>query len=234
MLPPDMRSVYRMPLVLGSLLALTGCFNRLDTGAIEHEIEIEIESQSRRLSLAEVRCPRDVYRQSGAYFRCVGQLRPEGQFTINVTQKDSQGTVEWDVPNSRVILNLAKIEAKLQEDFAKQFAKRAVLDCGELYRVNQPGEQFECQVVGGVNLDQEAVNTLMVRVDPEGNLNWYEVREAIAPVANANPPEGSAEDSGEGESGSEATAQTQETDPPKERIAGTREVERPRVPGDDD
>lgn len=180
-----MRSVVRLArpvLLFGSLLTLTSCFNRLDTTAIEREIETEIESQSRRLSLAEVRCPRDVYRQSGAYFRCVGQLRPEGQFTINVTQKDSQGTVEWDVPNSQVIINLAKIEAKLQEDFAKQFSKRASVDCGELYRVNQPGEQFECQVIGGVNLGQEVITALLVKVDPEGNLNWYEVREAVNPV----------------------------------------------------
>ena len=180
-----MSSVYRAVLLFGGFLVLTGCFNRLDTNAVEQEIEAEIESQSRRIALAEVRCPQDVYRQSGAYFRCVGKLRPEGQFTINVTQKDSQGTVEWDVPNSQVILNLAKIEDTLQEDFAKQFSKRAVVDCGEQYRINQPGEQFECQVVGGVDLGQEQVTALLVRVDPDGNLNWYEIREAITPVASA-------------------------------------------------
>lgn len=180
-----MRFVYRTGLWVGSLFTLTGCFNRLDTAAIEQEIEAEIESQSRRLSISEVRCPRNEYRQSGAYFRCVGQLRPEGQFTINVTQTDNQGSVEWDVPNSQVIINLAKTEAKLQEAFSQQFSKRAFIDCGELYRVNQPGEQFECQVIGGVTLEQDEVTALLVRVDPDGNLNWYEVREAIAPVAAA-------------------------------------------------
>ncbi|MBE7380497.1 MAG: DUF4333 domain-containing protein [Leptolyngbya sp. SIO1E4] len=230
-----MRSVYRLALLFGGLLTLTGCFNRLDIDAIEREIETEIESQSRRISLAEVRCPRDVYRQSGAYFRCVGHLRPEGQFTINVTQQDNQGTVDWDVPSSQVILNLAKVEAKLQEDFAQQFSKRAIVDCGELYRVNQPGEQFECQVIGGANLGQDAVTALLVRVDPEGNLNWYEVREAIAPVADAAAEtEGqSGEGSPEG-AGQTGTPETQESGAPRERIAGTREVERPRVPGDDD
>ncbi len=179
--------------LLGGGLALTGCFNRLDTIAIQQEIEAEIESQSRRLSLAEVRCPTNIPKQAGAYFRCVGYLRPEGEFTINVVQQDAQGSIEWDVPSSAVILNLAKVEDQIQQDFAQAFAKRANIDCGALYRLNQPGAEFECEVVGGVVLDAEQITTVVVQVDPDGNLNWYEMREAIAPVTNvANP---SAEDS---------------------------------------
>jgi hypothetical protein len=230
-----MRFSVRMVLLTGGFLTLTGCFNRLNTAAIEQEIEAEIESQSRRLSLAEVRCPRDVYRQSGAYFRCVGYVRPEGEFTINVVQTDGQGGIEWDVPNSQVILNMGKIEETLQQDFAQAFSKRASLNCGDLYRLNQPGEQFECEVVGGVALGQEQVTALLVNVDPEGNLNWYEVREAIAPA----PPEANPDTS---EETTQARTTDQATTPPespssaapKEKIAGTREVERPRVPGDDD
>ena len=174
--------------LLGGCLTLTGCFNRLDTIAIQQEIEAEIESQSRRLSLAEVRCPANIPKQSGAYFRCVGYVRPEGEFTINVVQQDAQGSIAWDVPSSSVILNMAKVEDKLQQDFAQAFAKRANVDCGALYRLNQPGEEFECEVVGGVVLDAAQITTLMVKVDPDGNLNWYEVREAIAPATNvANP-----------------------------------------------
>lgn len=232
-----MRAIFRVALLAGGLVTLTSCFNRLNTQAIEQEIEAEIESQSRRLSLSEVRCPRDVYRQSGAYFRCVGYVRPEGEFTINVVQKDSQGSIEWDIPNSQVILNLGKIEDKLQQEFAKAFSKRATLNCGDLYRLNQPGEQFECAVVGGVTVGQEQVTALVVKVDPEGNLNWYEVREAIAPVANvADAPQEQTDET--------TTPSTSETAPttnpptqsssPKPKIAGTREVERPRVPGDDD
>ena len=233
-----MRFIFRVTLLMGGLLTLTSCLNRLNTDVIEQEIEAEIESQSRRLSLVEVRCPRDVYRQSGAYFRCVGYLRPEGEFTINVVQQDSQGAIEWDVPNSQVILNMGKVEDTLQQDFARAFAKRASLNCGDLYRLNQPGEQFECEVIGGVTIGQEQVTALLVKIDPEGNLNWHEVRQAIAPVTNVSNPSdegtGSAptQETTPGEA-SAASSQPQDTGP-KERIAGTREVERPRVPGDDD
>ena len=190
-----MRAVFRMALLLGGVLTLTGCFNRLDISAIEREIEAEIESQSRRLSLMRVACPANVARQAGAYFRCVGYVRPEGEFTINVVQSDSEGTVAWDVPNSQIILNMTKVETRLQEEFAKAFAKRVALNCGEMYRLNQPGEQFQCEVVGGTTVEQAQVTSLLVKVDPDGNLNWYEVREAIAPVATApgaTPPSSTA------------------------------------------
>ena len=185
-----MRSTFRLALLAGGLFTLTSCFNRLDTTAVEQEIETEIESQSRRLSLAEVRCPKEVYKQSGAYFRCVGYLRPEGEFTINVVQQDAQGGITWDVPNSAVILNMAKVEDTLQQDFAQAFTKRATLDCGDLYRLNQPGEQFECEVVGGVTVGPDQVTALVVKVDPKGDLTWYERREAIAPATTVSNPAG--------------------------------------------
>lgn len=232
-----MRLMIRTALLVTGALTLTSCFNRLDTRAIESELEAEIESQGRRLSLAGVQCPRQITRQSGAYFRCVGDLRPEGQFTINVVQTDNQGGIEWDVPSSAVILNMAKIEDKLQQAFAQAFAKRASLNCGDLYRLNQPGDQFECEVVGGVAVGQEQVTALFVKVTPEGDLDWYEVREAIAPVTNvANP---STSDTGSSEPSAAtgtAPANDAQAQPaaPREKITGTRDVERPRVPGDDD
>ncbi len=137
-----------------------------------------------------MRCPANIAKQSGAYFRCVGYLRPEGEFTINVVQQDAQGSIAWDVPSSSVILNMAKVEDKLQQDFAQAFAKRATVDCGDLYRLNQPGEQFACEVVGGVVIGAEQVTDLVVKVDPDGNLTWYENREAIAPAANVSDPAG--------------------------------------------
>ncbi len=233
-----MRSIFRGTLLVGGLLTLTGCFNRLDTTAVEQEIEAEIESQSRRLSLAEVRCPPDVYKQSGAYFRCVGYLRPEGEFTINVVQQDAQGGIAWDVPSSAVILNMAKVEDTLQQDFAQAFTKRATVDCGALYRLNQPGEQFECEVVGGVTVGAEQISALVVRIDPEGNVTWYERREAIAPATTVSNPTGASDNTGTtGASPATANDTTQGNAPAtgdRPKIAGTREVERPRVPGDDD
>jgi hypothetical protein len=48
-------------------------------------------------------------------FTCTGELDPQGAFPIQVTQKDDQGGVEWEVPNSKGLLNLATIETTIQE-----------------------------------------------------------------------------------------------------------------------
>jgi hypothetical protein len=233
----SMRPVYRLGLFLSGSFVLAGCVGRLNVRPIEDQIKADIERQGRRVALASVRCPKDVTRQAGAYFRCVGELKTEGQFTINVVQQDNQGTVEWDIPNSPVLLNLVKVETKLQEDFAKQFSRRPRVDCGEVYRINQPGELFECRVVGGVTVGQEQVNTIVVKIDPEGNLNWYEVREAIAPLATtaSAPTTAATPGATPTQDGAAPTPQSSGASAaPKEKVAGTRQIERPRVPNDSD
>jgi hypothetical protein len=164
-------------LALGALgLGLTSCGNRLNTSDVEATIKADIERQGRRLALKAVLCPSDVTRQAGAYFRCVGELEPEGTFTINVTQTDSQGNVTWDVPNSKALLNLPKVEDKIQQELSQAFGQRALLDCGTAtYRVNQPGDRFQCQVVGGLATDTATVDSVLVRIGSDGNLSWQEL-----------------------------------------------------------
>jgi hypothetical protein len=181
--------------VLALLLAvapLAACGNRLNVPVIEDTIKADIERQGRRLALREVRCPTEVTRQAGAFFRCVGELEPEGSFTINVTQQDDRGTVTWDVPNSKALLNLAKVEEGIQQGLAESLGKQALIDCGEaMYRVNQPGDRFECRVIGGLVDGADTINTVLVTVDATGNLDWQEVRatdttDALTPATTAN------------------------------------------------
>ncbi len=162
-------------------LGLAACGNRLDTAEVESTIKADIERQGRRLSLKTVRCPGDVTRQAEAYFRCVGELEPEGTFTINVIQQDAQGNVTWEVPNSKTLLNLPKVEDSIQQGLSQVHGRRAPIDCGSAtYRVNQPGDRFECQVVGGITTDTRTITTVVVSIDPEGNLSWQEMQ-SLAP-----------------------------------------------------
>lgn len=217
----------QMSLLLAATL-LSACGNRLDTAKVEADIKADIERQGRRLSLAAVNCPSDVSRQTNGYFRCVGQLKPEGEFTINVVQTDSQGTVEWEVPNSTVMLNLAKVESEIQEGLTKAISKRALVDCGsEAYRPNQAGDRFECQIVGGVSTGTEQINTVLVKIDPDGNLNWQEIRQPSQTVAAA-PAAGTA-------AAPKTLAPTAAAAPKTAAPAtGNGVVERPYVPGDSD
>ncbi|HEY9881231.1 MAG TPA: hypothetical protein V6D29_22440 [Leptolyngbyaceae cyanobacterium] len=174
---------------------LTACSNRLNTSEVESAIKSDIERQGRRLTLKEVRCPSDVSRQPNGFFRCVGELKPEGTFTINVVQVDNKGTVEWDVPNSKVMLNLVKVENQIQDDLTKATNKQALIDCGsDVYRANQTGDRFECQIVGGMTVGTDKIETVLVSIASDGNLTWQEIRQPIQPVAAlANPAQASLE-----------------------------------------
>jgi hypothetical protein len=215
----------------------------MNIAAIETDIKADIERQGRRLTLREVRCPDDVIPQVGAYFRCVGELDPEGTFTINVIQDDSQGNVSWEVPNSRVMLNLPKVEANIQEGLTKAFSQRALVDCGsELYRVNQPGDRFECAIIGGLTAGPDIYESVLVRVDPDGNLNWQEIRQSnpTGPVA-ATPAatstgQAAANPAVAADNASPANAEQPAAPVKTTTVTGPsgRKIERPYVTGDDD
>ncbi len=217
---------------LGCLALASGCSNRLDTSTVEATLKADIERQGRRLALNAVRCPSDVTRQAGAYFRCVGELNPEGTFTINVTQQDTQGTITWEVPNSKALLNLPKVEDSIQQGLAKAFGKRALIDCGTAtYRVNLPGDRFQCQVVGGIEAEATSIQSVLVSIDPDGNLSWQELRAtpalAALPAASSQPGAPAAGQAAPGTTA--AQVKTTTVTGPTGRV-----VKQPYIPGDDD
>lgn len=234
-----------LPVML-TVVPLVACGQRLDMTRVEDLIQTDLERQGRRLALREVRCPRDVVPQAGAFFRCVGELDPEGTFTINVTQQDNQGTVTWEVPNSKVILNLAKVEAGLQQGLAEALGQRALVDCGEaIYRVNQPGDRFECRVVGGLTDGDDSISAILVTINATGNLNWQELRDnrsrVATTVAAASPQsQPSATPANRPASGTPSSEAPVTPTPPNVVKQTTttgptgRIINRPYIPGDND
>jgi hypothetical protein len=221
-------------LALLTSLALTACGSGPNARQVEQLIQTDIERQGRRLSLKEVRCPRDLPRQPGATFRCVGELDPEGSFTINVTQGDDRGQLTWDVPNSSTLINLAKVEASIQQGLGKALGKAAVIDCGSAtYRLNQPGDRFQCQIVGGLTDGPDRLEAVLVTIDPKGNLDWREIRPDRPATVVANPAAGTTLP---GPRPSTSTAAVEPTKPQGATVTGPtgRPITRPYIPGDND
>ena len=239
-LPPTCSSKSVVYLLALGALGLTACGNRLDTGSTEALIKADIERQGRRLSLKAVRCPSDVTRQAEAYFRCVGELDPEGTFTINVTQLDSQGNVTWEVPNSKVLLNLPKVEDTIQQGLSQVYGRRALIDCGTAtYRVNQPGDRFQCQVVGGLETDTATIESVLVSITADGNLTWQETQAAVAALPAIAPGAQTTSDSRAAAPAPPAALPESEADSPVVKtttVTGPtgRVINRPYVRGDND
>ena len=164
------------------LISLGSCSQYLNMSRVENRIQDDIERQGRRLSLKSVICPNRVAKQAEAYFRCVGELPDGGQFTINVIQQDDQGNVVWDVPSSKVLINLASLEEKIQAGTKEAVGKSLAVDCGDTYRVSKRGDSFECDVVGAGTVSSGRVDSVLVKVGGDGDLEWQEILIGNAPA----------------------------------------------------
>ncbi len=169
-----MVAIVRVGALLG-VFFLGSCSQNLNMSRVEATIQNDIERQGRRLSLKSVICPNRVQKQAEAYFRCVGQLPDGGEFTINVIQQDDQGTLSWDVPSSKVLINLAALEETIQDETQAAVGKRLAIDCRDTYRVSKRGDAFECDVVGPGTVAAGRVESVLVRVTGTGDLEWQEV-----------------------------------------------------------
>ncbi|MBD1843504.1 DUF4333 domain-containing protein [Cyanobacteria bacterium FACHB-63] len=131
--------------LLASLLFLGGCSRTLDAKRIEENILSGITKQGAS-SLKTVICPTNVSPAAGKEFECIGVLDSGSGVPIAVTQQDDQGTVTWDVPSVRGLLNMTVLQSEFEQALKQEV--KAKVDCGlSVYRLVKPGETFECQLV---------------------------------------------------------------------------------------
>ncbi|MGJ3254175.1 MAG: DUF4333 domain-containing protein [Elainellaceae cyanobacterium] len=157
---------------------ITGCTPRLDTEAIATSIQDDLEQHS-QLSIQTIHCPRRIKPDAGSSFQCVGTLTSSSQFLIRVEQQNDQGSIEWDIPNSKNLLNLAELERHFQANIATETGTQPIIDCSETFRVNRPGDQFNCQVLNSVLIEQSQLEAIQVNVDSQGNINWQQILKEV-------------------------------------------------------
>ena len=176
-------------------LALTACTKPLDSTKIETSIRDSVVNQG-GTSLKSVICPTDIKPVTGQTFECVGVLDTGGGVAIAVTQQDAQGTVQWDVPSVKGLLNLAALQSTFREGLQKSGEPISV-DCGSnSYKPAKPGEIFDCKVLKrptkpDAKANQSASSTakpnqpdlIQVKVDLSGDISW----QPIVEIAQASP-----------------------------------------------
>lgn len=85
------------------LVLLTGCsgfslsFGGLDTGPLETRIETDLEQQAEGIDIERVECPDRVEPQAGRVFVCRAHAVDGSLGTVEVTQVDDEGSVEWEL-----------------------------------------------------------------------------------------------------------------------------------------
>lgn len=205
-------------LLITAPLALTACAKTISTEAIEQSIQSDVEKQG-GISVTEIVCPPRIKPQSGQTFECTGELESDRRFYVVVKQLDDQGTVNWDVPHSRGLLNVSKLETYFQETVSKEVGAKPTITCGSVYRPNKPGDSFECRVANPTakpiaaakptatkpgattqknpkgknskdtkNKPKAAIESILVKVDSDGNVNWQPVEQAPIAATTAKAP----------------------------------------------
>jgi hypothetical protein len=204
-------------LLLVAPLALAACAKTIATEAIEQSIQSDVEKQG-GISVAEIVCPPRIEPQSGQTFECTGELESGSRFYVVVKQLDDKGTVNWDVPHSRGLLNVSKLETYFQETVGKEAGAKPKITCGSVYRPNKPGDSFECRVANptpkptasakptatkpvattqkdqgktskdGKSKPKAPIESILVKVDSDGNVNWQPVEQVPIATTTAKAP----------------------------------------------
>lgn len=161
------------------------CSPRLKTEDISTRIYDELNQQD-DVDIEKVICPAQVKPEVGQVFHCAGQIDRETVFAIVVEQVDEGGNVVWDIPHSRKLINLAKLETYFTQVLGRSFGSFPVVDCGGQYRLNREGERFDCVLDEPVVLEERQIETIQVKLDSLGNVNWQQVRNLIPPEEEAD------------------------------------------------
>jgi hypothetical protein len=206
------------PLLLVAPLALVACARTIATDEIEQSIQSDVEKQG-GVSVAEMVCPPKLRPEIGQTFECTGELESGSRFYVVVKQLDDKGTVNWDIPHSRGLLNVSKLETYFQETVTQNVGVKPQITCGSVYRPNKPGDSFECRVVNptpkptatksgtpkqaaattqsnppGKNSKNNKskpkpfIESILVKVDSDGNVNWQPVEQAPVAATTAKAP----------------------------------------------
>jgi hypothetical protein len=178
---------YRSLVMLLGSVAIAACSGGLKGDGIAQAIKEDVVTLG-GTSLKSVICPAQITPQKDARFECTGELDTGYTFTIGVTQRDDQGSVVWDVPNTPGLLNMAKIETLIQDALKVELGDRPTVDCDGTYKPIRPGQSFDCKLeyanrpkssAGGKSvpsaLKQAPAEKIVVLIDQQGSIGWQRV-----------------------------------------------------------
>lgn len=153
--------------VMGTAVLIAGCTQTLDMPKAEAAISAGL-TQQLGVAVAKVTCPESREMKAADAFACLADIDGGAKLTIQVTQKDGEGNINWKVARSEGLINLAAVEASVKNGLKERAGIDATVRCGGKYRSAEPGKTFECTATDGQN--QATVTVLMK--DLEGTISW--------------------------------------------------------------
>ncbi|UCF20416.1 MAG: DUF4333 domain-containing protein [Gemmatimonadota bacterium] len=147
---------------------LAGCQRSLDMDDVRSAISDGVLEQV-GLAISEVDCPESIAMEAGASFECTAIPGEGGKLMVQVTQNDDQGNVTWEVVESEGLLDLVALESTIAAGLLEQAGISASVECGDKYRVVEPGNTFQCTAEDAEGRQGQVTVTME---DNEGNVSW--------------------------------------------------------------
>ncbi len=206
--PSDISSRWKLTsLVMLCLLTLTACNFGFDSKKVGESIQKDIVKNG-GTSLKTVTCPGGIKPEAGKTFECVGEMDNGYTFTIVVQQQDNKGTVAWDVPQAKGLLNIPNLESLMQASLTTEIGAKPAINCGGIYKAVKPGERFECQLSYKMQkpapkavapkkgkpapaskpVEITQTEKISISTDGEGNVSWQRILPSLAAQPAAAPP----------------------------------------------
>jgi hypothetical protein len=149
-------------------LGSAACQRMLDMGRLQSLIQSGLTEQL-GLPFKSVSCPENRDMKAGDVFQCKAVAETGGDLTIEVTQKDDSGNVNWKAVDAERVMSLAKLEEQIKEGLARQLKVEAAVTCGDSrMRIAIAGATLECTATAG----NESRAVAVTMDDDKGNVTW--------------------------------------------------------------
>ncbi len=117
------------------------------------------------MPIESVTCPENANFKAGSTFEC--EAKAQGvNFGIQVNMENDQGKFNTNIKGQ--LLNLSKIEEKLQATVKEKAGKDVTADCGGKVRAAKTGDTFTCQLK---NKEGQTRNVQITVKNEKGELN---------------------------------------------------------------
>lgn len=160
---PIMHGTTRVIFVTAVAVLLAACTAALK--AVDLNKEISAELQSKFDVEAVVECPDDIEAKKGGSFACTARDEKDNSLSVQVTQSDDQGNVEWSMDT----FNLPVIEEELAPEVSRSVDVQVTIECPRILVSSDVGSSLDCSVTdenGGEGILR------VTSVDGKGNFDW--------------------------------------------------------------
>ena len=151
-----------------SAMGSAGCQRTLDIARLQSLIQSGLAEQL-GLPFSSVSCPEARDMKAGDVFQCKAVAETGGELTIEVSQQDGDGNVNWKAIDAERVMSMAKLEAQITGAIAQQLKVDAAVACGDArMRIAIKGGTLECTATAG----GESRPVVVTMDDDKGNVTW--------------------------------------------------------------